>query len=110
MTYSELYDYISENMIHEKSKYGKIEAIYARDAAELEVIRLYATLGNSYEGYMPEFELHPFNGPDWYFEVYSPGDQYGPGEARLESLTERKEQFDAMVKKYENLLVIFTET
>ena len=104
MSYNEVYDYISENMIHEKSKYGAIEAIYARNANELEVIRLYATLANSYEGYTPEFEIHPFNGPDWYFEVYTPDDWEGPGEARLESLSERVERFEAMVKRYDDIL------
>ena len=104
MTYGEIYDYISKNMICEKSKHGGIKAIYARNANELEVIRLHATLGNSYKGYTPEFKMHPFNGPDWYFEVYSPGSQEGPEEARLESLAERKEQFQAMVKKYDDIL------
>ena len=104
MTYNDIYNYVTNNLIYEQSEHHGITAIYARNANELEVIALHAMLGHSYEGYTPEFEYKPFNGPDWYFDIYKPGSQEGPGEARLESLSERKERFQKMVKKYDDIV------
>ena len=40
-----------------------------------------------------------FRGPDWYFLEGYPGDRDGPSDWRIETLSEKKEKFDAFVNE-----------
>ena len=110
--YESIRNYVIDKMPCKVDSYPNIEAIYARTKEEALLVKRYFELAHSYGcgsyRHEPKYDDFEFKGPDWYFSYYEPGDQYGPEEARLVSLSEKKERFKAMCDELDSLVTNFT--
>lgn len=110
--YEDICRYVIDKMLCKVDSYHNIEAIYARTKEEALLVKRYFELAHSYGcgsyRHEPKYDDFEFKGPDWYFSYYEPGDQYGPEEARLVSLSEKKERFKVMCDELDSLVANFT--
>ena len=107
-SYDDIDSYVRQNMLIKKDNFGyHIEAIYAKSEEDLRFIIQYFELAHSYNNYRPTYDGVSFKGPDWYFDFFIPGDRESPEEARLVTLTEKKERFKAMCDELDHLVENF---
>lgn len=96
---SELYDLIHKKLpIYEPTNY-LVKAIYVYTEEDLADVKRYFTLAHSWPSMPPDFINYTssvWRGPDWYFDIFEPGDSYGPGIAYLQSLYDKIEEFNRL--------------
>lgn len=98
-TYSELHMAVTYKFPVYKQEGCIIKAVYAYTQDDLELIKRYFTLAHSWPSMPPGFIKYTssvWRGPDWYFDIFEPGDSYGPSIAYLQSLYDKIENFNSL--------------
>lgn len=98
-TYAELYAIVNEKFPVYYESGCVIKAVYAYTQDDLELIKRYFTLAHSWPSMPPGFINYTssvWRGPDWYFDIFEPGDSYGPCIAYMQSLYDKIENFNSL--------------